>query len=176
MHVDPYNDPRCVLLNGDISDSDGAWTKPGIKPAEFAQRLKKCKAVKPLVVFGSRGGATAGGFEIGQMIASDPRTITGVCHRALSSASVPFAACDRRLMMAGGELQIHSPSMFAGFNDPDGIFLAYARQCILDELARYYPAIASDKLAEWLDESRVFSAKEAVEVGLAHEVISEARS
>jgi len=149
----------------------------GVDAATFAARLKDADAVKHLAVrVNSPGGNVFDGQAIYNTLLRHPAQVTvTVDGAALSAASVVAMAGDKIQVYEGSMVMIHDPWTFALGNAADlrkvaesldkiktGIVAAYAR----------HARLTADELQAAMAEETWYTAQEAVDAGLAHEVVA----
>jgi ATP-dependent protease ClpP protease subunit len=164
--------PAVVRLYGVIGDG---WFSD-VSASEFAEELGKVTADRIELHVNSPGGDVFDGVAIYNALLQHPAEVHAVVDGlAASAASFIVTAGDRVSMGRGTELMIHDAWTFTIGNAGDHREVADVLDKISDSVAGLYADRAEGDAAEWRERMRAetwYSAQEAVDAGLADEVLS----
>ncbi len=156
-----------------VYDSIGGWF--GMYADEFIRDLKEVSTKNINLRVNSPGGSVFEGIAIANALRSHPANVTVyVDALAASIASVIALAGNRLVMMPQSQLMIHDASGSCYGNAADMEYMVGLLDKQSDNIADAYAARAGGTAAEWRDLMKAetwYSAKEAVEAGLADEVM-----
>ena len=156
-----------------LYDEIGGWW--GTTAADFAADLKKVKAKNITLRVNSPGGDVFDGLAIMHSLIQHPATVTArVEGLAASAASFICMGADCVQMARGTMMMIHEAAGFAVGNAADMRQLADLLDKVSGEIADLYAGRAGGTADEWRTAMRAetwYSAREAVEAGLADEVL-----
>ncbi|MFF7129992.1 head maturation protease, ClpP-related [Streptomyces sp. NPDC008240] len=148
----------------------------GTYAEDFLTELKAVTAPKLRVKVNSPGGSVFEGVALANALRSHPAEVTvQVDGIAASIASVIAMAADRVVMQPQAMLMVHDASGVCLGNAQDMQDMAALLDKISDNIADAYVAKAGGTRDEWrqvMKGERWFTAEEAVEAGLADEVVS----
>lgn len=175
-----------VQVNGEIVTNDDKWLYDwfGIEataPADIRAALEGLGDGEELELeINSGGGMCMAGFEIYSLLRQSGRRCVAVVQSlAASAASTILQGCTVRRISPVGQVMIHNPAVCAQGTAAD---MAQAQQMLTatkESILNAYELRCGDKcgreeLARLMDEARWMSAQEAVERGLADEIITQA--
>ncbi len=173
------NDVGEIHIYGDIVDTK--WWDEDVTPKEIRDALENCKGVKTLEVHvNSNGGSVPAGNGIISIIDSFKLKnkcvvesyIEGMC---ASMASGIVMAADKIYMAANAMLLLHKPLMSTYGNADDFQenidFLNKAEDCLVKNYMRHWNRSEAE-LREALAKTSIYTAEEALELGLCDEIIS----
>lgn len=147
----------------------------GVDAATFADDLAQITAREIRVEINSPGGDVFDGIAIFNALRAHPaRVTTRVDGLAASAASVVAQAGDSRLMMSGAQMMIHEAWGLAIGNATDMREMAELLDRQTDNIIGIYAERSGrdrDELAAMVSDETWFTAQEAVDAGLADEVI-----
>lgn len=155
-----------------IYDEISYW---GVSASEFASRLADITASEIEVQINSPGGDVFDGIAIYNALRTHPATITTrVDGLAASAASLIVQAGDHRVMMQSSQMMIHEA--WGGFVGGADDMVEYAKVLdrINDAMADAYSVRSGadrDEILSLMEAETWMSADEAVQLGLADEVI-----
>lgn len=148
----------------------------GTYAEDFLAELKAVTAPKLRVKVNSPGGAVFEGVALANALRSHPAEVTvQVDGIAASIASVIAMAADRVVVQPQAMLMVHDASGVCLGNAQDMTDMAALLDKISDNIADAYVAKAGGTRDEWRQVMKAetwFNAEEAVEAGLADEVVS----
>ena len=150
----------------------------GVTADEFAEGLGEITADEIEVQINSMGGDVFDGIAIYNALRSHPAKITTrVDGMAASIASVVAQAGDERVMLTGSQMMIHPAFGFAMGDATDMRKLADILDRQTDIIAGIYTERADEGgFRDLMDAETWFDADEAVEVGLADQVVTPNKS
>lgn len=150
----------------------------GITEEDFARDLAEITADEIEVQISSPGGDVFAGIAIYNALRTHPaRITTRVDSLAASIASVIVQAGDRRIMVSASQQMIHPAWGFAIGPAPDMREMADLLDKQTDVLAGIYAERSGKPAEHWrtlMDAETWFTAEEAVEAGLADEILKPA--
>ena len=156
-----------------VYDEIGYW---GITASDFVAELSQLNASAIDLHINSPGGEIFDGIAIMNALRAHPATVTTyVDSLAASIASVIAMAGDRIVMAANSQMMIHDGSGMCIGDAADMRELADLLDRQSDNIAAVYADRAGGTVAEWralMTAETWFTAAEAVEAGLADEVLS----
>lgn len=165
-----------------IYDEISWW---GLNAADFAKELAAVDAKEIILRLNSPGGDVFDGIAIGNLLRDHPAAKTvKVDALAASIASVIAMIAgtpttnqpnNKIIMGANSQMMIHDASGFAMGNAADMREMAGILDMISDNIAQAYADRAGGEPAEWREimrSERWYTAQEAVDAGLADEVMS----
>ena len=173
----------------DITNADGdvaeiriydeiSWW--GLTADDFATELDQITAPKILVMINSPGGEVFDGIAIYNALRAHPAEVTTrVDGIAASIASIIVQAGDKRVMLSASQMMIHDASGIVWGNAEDMREYAGILERQDDNFAGIYAARGTQDKAAYralMDETTWFTDEEAVEAGLADEVIDPSNS
>lgn len=161
------------VLELDIMDVIEEWY--AVSPSEIVAALRESNAKTIRVNMNSPGGVATDGVAIYNALAEHPAKVEiTVLGMAASAASYIFQAGDVRMMGAGAMVMVHNPWSIVIGEAAD----MRAQADILDKIAESFGGIlqarsgqTAEQITQWLDAETWFTAAEAVDAGLADEVI-----
>lgn len=162
--------PATLYVYGEIGD----W---GVSAAQVAADIEALGAIEKLTVrVSSYGGDAMQGVAIHNLLRSLPYEVEVVIDGiAASAASVIAVAGQRVLMPSTALMMIHDPWSLAAGNAEDMRRQAAALEKVKQALAAAYlakaPDIDPERLDALLSEETWLTAEEAVELGLADEIV-----
>ena len=167
--VDAANDTAEVYVYDEI----GMW---GQSAADFVRDLAAVSAREVNVFVNSPGGEIFDGIAMYNALRAHPANVTVyVDSLAASIASVICMAGDKVVMRQGSQMMIHDGEGMCWGNAAEMTAMATLLDRQSDNIAGFYAARAGGKVKAWRDLMRAetwYSAKEAVDAGLADELDS----
>ena len=172
-----------MQVNGEIIASDDKWLYDWLEmestaPSDIRQALAALPEGEELVLeINSGGGSVMAGFEIYSLLRqSGRRCVAEVQSFAASAASTILQGCALRRMSPVGQVMIHNPSCVAWGNaaalGQAAQMLEAGKESILNAYElRCGGRCSRADLSRLMDEERWMSAQEAVERGLADEIL-----
>ncbi|WP_158088817.1 head maturation protease, ClpP-related [Thermoactinospora rubra] len=161
-----------------LFDEVGGWF--GIYADEFVEQLNQVTASKITLRVNSPGGAVFQGLAIANALRAHPATVTvRIEGLAASIASVIAIAGDRVVAAPNSMVMIHDASGGCVGPASEMAKMAEILDKISDNIADAYAAKAGGTRAEWRQrmlEETWYTAEEAVEAGLADELLVPPRS
>ena len=161
-----------VKVNGEIVMSDDKWLYDWCElestaPSDIRRALEDLPEGEELVLeINSGGGVVMAGFEIYSLLRqSGRRVVAEVQSYAASAASTILQGCTVRRMSPVGQVMIHNPSC-----------TAWGNAAALGQAAQMLGSggkCSREELSHLMDEERWMSAQEAVERGLADEIVTQ---
>lgn len=156
-----------------VYDEIGGW---GVQAGEFASALNGLGDVKSLTVrINSPGGDYFDGVAIHNMLSQHKAKVNVVIDGlAASAATIVAMAGDTIKIGTGGQMMIHDALVATVGNAQDLREMADNLDRTSEDIAAMYARRAGGTATEWRDRMRAetrYSAEEAVESGLADEVI-----
>jgi ATP-dependent Clp protease protease subunit len=168
-----------VFILGEIVPGGYEWDESDTSAQSFQRDLQLLGDVSAIKVhLDSIGGSVFEGVAIGNMLSMHKATVDMyVISLAASIASIIAMAGDHIYMPANAMMMVHNPSMFAWGNPADLRKQADDLDHIGASMKQTYLNRAGDKLdeqtiTELMDNETWLSAQEAVDYGLADEIIS----
>lgn len=159
-----------------IYDSIGGWW--GTSAVDFVQKLLAIDTKQINVHINSPGGDVFEGIAIFQALRNHPaRIVTYVDSLAASAASFIAMAGDRRVVAPYGSVMIHDAWGLAIGNAADMAKMAEELDQVSNNIASIYAGRAGGDVAEWREAMLAetwYSAQEALDAGLVHEVQEDA--
>lgn len=159
-----------------IYDEIGYW---GVMAEDLIRDLKEITTGEISLRINSPGGGIFEGIAIYNVLRSHPANVTAyVDSLAASIASVIAMAGDKVVMQPFSQLMIHDGSGMCIGNAADMEDMAEMLNRQSDNIAAVYAARAGGTAAEWrarMQSETWFTAEEAVEAGLADEVVDARR-
>lgn len=174
-----------VKVNGEIVMSDDKWLYDWCElentaPSDIRRALEDLPEGEELVLeINSGGGVVMAGFEIYSLLRqSGRRVVAEVQSYAASAASTILQGCTVRRMSPVGQVMIHNPSCTAWGNaaalGQAVQMLEAGKESILNAYElRSGGKCSREELSRLMDEERWMSAQEAVERGLADEIVTQ---
>lgn len=161
-----------------LFDEIGGWF--GIYADEFVEQLNAVTAPKLTVRVNSPGGSVFEGIAVANALRAHPSEVTvKVEGLAASIASVIALAGDRLVLMPQAMLMIHDAAGGCWGQASDMQLMAEILDKVSDNIADAYAEKAGGTRAEWRERMRAetwYLADEAVEAGLADEVVRPAKA
>lgn len=158
-----------IQLDGFIGwwDDEAFWLKNYLKERE-GEEIE--------LVISSSGGDVFTGQSMYNYLKAHKGKITAYVERAFSIASHILMACDEIKMVKGSQVMIHAVSGYCSGTKDDMIAYASLIENAADAIAESYVERTGHEVDYWRDimkneAGKYFSAQEAVELGLADEVI-----
>lgn len=156
-----------------VYDEIGGW---GVEAGAFADALRGLGDVRKLTVrINSPGGDYFDGVAIHNMLSQHKATVHVVIDGlAASAATIVAMAGDKVSIGRGGQMMIHDALVATVGNAQDLREMAEQLDRTSEDIADMYARRAGGSATEWRDRMRAetwFSADEAVDAGLADEVI-----
>ena len=161
----------------DLFDEIGydPWWDVGISTTEFIKDLRAIKVSTIELHINSPGGAAFDGLTIYNALRDhDARIEVVVDGLAASAASIVAMAGDKITMNRGSELMVHDASTIVWGNAAEMREVADVLDQLSSDIAAVYADRAGGTRAEWretMSGEAWFSAQEAVDAGLADEII-----
>lgn len=163
---------RIILLNADISDNV-------IEKVVLPMMALSKKNLKPIkILINSSGGDIEAGQMVVDAILTCPAPVVGIAMgKAMSAAFDIFLACDKRIVYPNTVLMAHSGSASLA---PQTLSAIKVEGKLLEEYferwARFYASRTKISEKEWAallasGLNRYFFPEEALDTGLAHEVV-----
>ncbi len=156
-----------------IYDEIGYW---GNTADQFVEELKACNTTQITLHVNSPGGDVFDGMAMMNALRNHSATVRAeVDGVAASAASFIIQGADHVAMMPGSQLMIHDASGLIYGNAEELRKLAEELERCSDSIAGIYADRAGGTVSEWRDrmkETTWYSDQEAVDAGLADEVIS----
>ena len=174
-----------LRIDGEILDDDWVWLYdwfgiPNATPNKFRNELAKHAGKNITVWINSDGGSLFAGMGIYDALMEHKKSgaeITAIAQKAMSAASFPLMAADKKLITAGGAVMVHNPlTMMDGYG-----YAADFRKLadLLDEVKEailnvYEQGTGLDRarLSEVMDNETIMSAHTAIEQGFVDGVYS----
>jgi ATP-dependent Clp endopeptidase proteolytic subunit ClpP len=151
----------------------------GITEEDFARELAEVTAAEIMVQISSPGGDVFAGIAIYNALRAHPaRVTTRVDSMAASAASIVVQAGDHRVMLTASQQMIHNAWGLAIGDAEDMREMADVLDMQTSVLAGIYAERSDKPVDHWLELMNAgswFTAEEAVEAGLADEVVKPAR-
>ena len=167
-------DDRAVV---DLFDEIGydPWWDVGISTTDFIKDLRAIKASTIELHINSPGGAAFDGLTIYNALRDhDARIEVVVDGLAASAASIVAMAGDKVTMNRGSEVMVHDASTIVWGNAAEMREVADVLDQLSSDIAAVYADRAGGTRAEWretMSGEAWFSAQEAVDAGLADEIV-----
>ena len=174
-----------VKVTGEIVKSDDKWIYDWFElentaPSDIRRALEDLPEGEDLVLeINSGGGVVMAGFEIYSLLRqSGRRVVAEVQSYAASAASTILQGCTVRRMSPVGQVMIHNPSCGVRGNAEALGQAAQMLEAGKESILNAYELRSGGKcsraeLSRLMDEERWMSAQEAVERGLADEIVTQ---
>ncbi|MCI8537759.1 MAG: Clp protease ClpP [Oscillospiraceae bacterium] len=172
-----------VTLNGQVVPSDDQWIYDWFGVDAFSPgTVRKALADNPEgedleLELNSPGGSVFAGFELYSLLREARcKTVAIVQSLAASAASTVMAACDEVRMSPVAQVMIHLPASWAAGNQNDMRHEARVLESITQSILNGYEAkcrgkASRDRLDRLIRAESWLTAQEAVELGLADEIL-----
>lgn len=172
-----------ITLNGQVVPSDDQWLYDWFGMDAFSPgTVRKALADNPEgedleLELNSPGGSVFAGFELYSLIREARcKTVAIVQSLAASAASTVMAACDEVRMSPVAQVMIHLPASRAAGNQNDMRHEAKVLESITQSILNGYEAkcrgkASRDRLDRLIRSESWLTAQEAVELGLADEIL-----
>lgn len=174
-----------VTLNGEVIADDLKWLYdyfgiPAICPGAVRQALRENPEGEDLVLeVNSIGGSVFAGFEIYTLLrGAECSTVAEVQSLAASAASTIVSGCGRVVMSPVAQIMLHQPAVFTSGNIDEHDRSLRMLESIQRSIINGYAARCGEKttrrhLENLVNQETWLTAQEAVEIGLADEIIGE---
>lgn len=174
-----------VTLNGEVINDELQWLYdyfgiPAFSPGKIRQAMKDNPEGEELVLeINSVGGSVFAGFEIYTLLrGAECATVAEVQSLAASAASTVMSGCSRVVMSPVAQVMLHQPAMLTDGNIDEHDRSLRMLESIQRSIINGYAARCGDKttrrhLENLVNQETWLTAQEAVEIGLADEIMGE---
>jgi len=162
-----------LFLYGEVGDSAFG---DSITAQQFADDLKALGSVQRILLrINSGGGNVFAGVSIYNQLLAHPATIVGqVDGLCASISSIILMSAEKIVMNQGSFLMIHNPSTCVAGDSSDFLKMSQTLTKVKDSMVQIYKrhsSLSAAKLSELMDSETWFTPTEAVDAGLADEII-----
>lgn len=171
-----------IEVKGPIISNDDLWIYEWLDweataPKSVSRALKELNGKDVTVEINSPGGSVFAGSEIYTSLKSYPGNITvKIVGIAASAASVIAMAGDTVQISPTAQIMIHNASVYAGGDKNDMTHTAEFLKGVDESISNAYKlktSLSTDELLELMDNETWMTAKTALELGLADEIMFE---
>lgn len=173
-----------ITLNGIVAADDDLWLYESFGYTAFSPRAVRAAIDSAddgelIIEVNSGGGNVFAGFEIFSLLQKAKcRVVAEVQSLAASAASTIISGCDTVRISPVGQIMLHLPSVMTDGNQKDHRDSIHLLNSITDSILNGYESKCAgratrEKLEQLMKNETWLSAREAVDLGLADEIIGD---